>query len=80
MRTSRRASSITSRPPPNESGAFVGVDVPGAAQDRLRPEDEFARAERLRQVVVGSELETVNPVLAGCLRGEHQDWHLRERA
>src|SRR5206468_3048277 len=51
----------------------------GAAppQERLRPRDQLARAERLGQVVVGPDLEPVDLVGLGRPRGQHQDRHRR---
>ena len=48
----------------------------GAAQDRLDPRDELARVERLRQVVVGADLEPDDLVDVLVARGQHQDRHV----
>src|SRR3990170_4566371 len=44
-----------------------------ATEDRLHAEHDLLRAERLRHVVVGAELEPADPVLLARLRGEHED-------
>ena len=48
----------------------------GAPQDRLDPRDELARVERLRQVVVGADLEPDDLVDVLVARGQHQDRHV----
>ena len=45
----------------------------GPAQDRLDPGDQRARVERLRDVVVGAELEADDRVDVVVPRGEHED-------
>ena len=45
----------------------------GAAQNALDPGDELARIERLRQVVVGADLETDDLVHVLVASGQHQD-------
>src|SRR5581483_9217803 len=73
--------------------APAGVDVEVAVLDRLalavaplrrrtaqhRPDarDELPRVERLRQVVVGADLETDDLVDVLVARGQHQDRHVR---
>ena len=47
------------------------------AEDRLDPEQELARAERLHDVVVGADLEADDAVDLLALRGEHDH---RQRA
>src|SRR5581483_8689676 len=49
----------------------------GATQDRLDPRRQLARRERLRDVVVGAELEAGDTVGFLVTRGEHDDRHLR---
>ena len=49
----------------------------GPAEDRLDPGGELARRERLRDVVVGAELEAGDPVGLLVARGQHHDRHLR---
>src|SRR6266516_7940481 len=49
----------------------------GAPQDCLHAGDELARRERLRQVIVGAELEPGDSVGLLVARGEHEDWHVR---
>src|SRR5664279_5828740 len=51
-----------------------------AAQDCLDASGELARRERLRDVIVGAELETGDTIGLFIPRGEHQDRHLRLRA
>src|SRR6185437_6111603 len=46
---------------------------PATAQDRLHPQHQFPRAERLGHVVVRAEFEPANPVLLGRLRCQDQD-------
>jgi hypothetical protein len=46
-----------------------------AAQHRPHAGEELARAEGLRQVVVGAELEAEHPVDLIALRGQHDDRH-----
>ena len=45
----------------------------GAAEDRLHAGDELARVERLREVVVGADLEPDDLVDVVVARGEHED-------
>ncbi len=45
----------------------------GPAQDRLDPEHELGRRERLRQVVVDAVLEPGDPIERRTAGGEHQD-------
>ncbi len=59
---------------------LVLVAVLDAAQDRLDARGELARRERLRDVVVGAELEAGDAVGLLVARGQHQDRHLRVRA
>ena len=51
-----------------------------AAEDRLHAGDELARVERLRQVVVGADLEPDDLVDVLVARGQHQDRHVRALA
>ena len=44
-----------------------------AAEDRLDPEDELGRAERLGQVVVGAVLQARDPVERGASRRQDED-------
>jgi hypothetical protein len=69
------------------SGAGRRPDGPGGRWDRPRsprerahPGDEFARAERLREVVVGSDRETDDAVDLLAPGREHDDVRIRERA
>ena len=59
---------------------LVLVAVLDAAEDRLDARGELARRERLRDVVVGAELEAGDAVGLLVARGEHHDRHLRVRA
>jgi hypothetical protein len=65
-RTSRRPR--RTRPWPSRA-----LRCPDAPQDRLDPEDELGRRERLRQVVVGAILEPGDAIDRGSPGGEHQD-------
>ena len=51
-----------------------------APQHRLHARDELARRERLRDVVVGADLEPDDPVGLLVARGEHQDRNVRAGA
>ena len=51
-----------------------------AAQHALHPRHELARVERLRQVVVGADLETDDLVHVLVARGQHQDRDVRALA
>ena len=53
----------------------------GAARRRMASilRAQLARIERLRQVVVGAQLEAENPVLLVASRGQHQHGHPRAR-
>jgi len=59
--------------PDDRVGDFLPVGG-RAAEDRLHARDQLARVERLRQVVVGADLEAGDPVVNRVTRGEHQDW------
>ena len=48
-----------------------------AAEDRLHARDELAGRERLRQIVVGADLEADDAVGLLVAGGQHQDRHLR---
>ena len=52
----------------------------GAAEDRLDPRGELARRERLRDVVVGAELEADDPVGLLVAGGQHDHRHGRALA
>ncbi len=58
-------------------GDHLGLEIAplgrGPAQDRLDPSDELARIERLRQVVVGTDLEPDDLVHVLVASGQHQD-------
>ena len=57
--------------------ALVDPTVGGrAAQHALHARDELARVERLRQVVVGADLEPDDLVDVLVARGEHDDRHV----
>ena len=56
------------------SGGALGST--GATQDGTDARDDLARAERLDDVVVGSQLQAENPVHLGAAGGEHDDRHL----
>ncbi len=43
------------------------------AEDRGDPEQQFARLERLRQIVVGARLQPLDPVAGLVARGQEQD-------
>src|SRR5450756_799981 len=47
-----------------------------AAQQRPNARREFARAERLGEVVVGAELQALHQILLTVLGGEHDDGHV----
>ena len=47
-----------------------------APQDRAQPRQQFARLERLRQIVVGADLEPDHAVHGVAARGQHQDRHV----
>ena len=49
------------------------------AQRGPHPGDELAEPERLRDVVVGTDLEPDDGVDLGVARGDHDDRHLRTR-
>src|SRR6185437_7754554 len=65
-------------PAPEAGDAVGGRGRAAAAQDRLHPQHELPRAERLGHVVVRAELEPAYPVLLGGLRGQHQDGNRRQ--
>ena len=48
----------------------------GATEDRADARNELARIERLRQVVVGADLESDDLVDVLVARGQHQDRHV----
>src|SRR5262249_44487783 len=48
-----------------------------AAKHRLNPRDEFARTERLCDVIVRAETESQNFVLFLAARGQQNDWRAR---
>ena len=52
----------------------------GAAEYRLHARDELTRAERLRHVIVGAELEAEDAVDLAVARGQHDDRDLAGRA
>ena len=52
----------------------------GAAQDRADAGDQLARVERLREVVVGADLEADDLVDVVVARRQHQDRHRARRA
>src|SRR2546430_5842359 len=54
---------------------FVGARGSGSAQKRAHPAAELANRERLRDVVVGAELETEHLVELVVARGQHDDRH-----
>jgi hypothetical protein len=49
-------------------------------QDRLHPQDQLTWAERLGHVVIGADLQPMDTVLLGGLRGQHQDRHRADSA
>ena len=55
----------------DDRGGLLFAGVP--AQDRLDPQDDLARAERLGDVVVGAELEADDAVELLALRGQHDE-------
>jgi hypothetical protein len=55
------------------TGDLPVADRSPSAQDRLDPQHELPRAERLRDVVVGAEFQAPDPVLLAALGGQHQD-------
>src|SRR5262249_12691507 len=59
---------------------LILVPLLRAAEDRLDPGRELARGERLRDIVVGAELEPSDTVRLLIARREHDDRHLRARA
>src|SRR5206468_4025503 len=54
-----------------DAGLPLARDAP--PQDALDPGDELPRRKRLRQVVVGTELQTLDLVFLEAARGEHDD-------
>src|SRR5262249_31589245 len=55
----------------------LGAALPArAAQDRLYPRDQLARAERLDDVVISPELEADNPVGLLAASRQHDDRYL----
>ncbi len=52
---------------------------PGPAQYRAQARRQLARVERLREVVVGADLETDDPVEFLAPRGQHEHRNRRER-
>src|SRR5713101_863699 len=58
---------------PEPADPLLGRRCRVAAQDRLDPEHQLTRAERLGHVVVGTELEARDAVLLTGLRRQHQD-------
>jgi len=73
--------------PPAQKGeggrAIGGADGLGgglAAQHRVDPRQQFARIERLGQVIVGAHFQPENAVDVLAARGQHDDRHLRFRA
>jgi len=56
--------------------AGAGQALP-SPQDRPDPGQKLARVERLRQVIVGADLEADDPVRVVAARGQHEDRHLR---
>ena len=53
-----------------------GLVERAAAQQRGHAADQLGGRERLRDVVVGAELEPAQQVALGVLRGEHDDRHV----
>ena len=51
-----------------------------AAQDRLDPGEQFARIERLREIVVGAHFEPDDTIHVFAARGQHDDRRLRRGA
>ncbi len=47
----------------------------GAAKNRFDPQDEFPRGKRLREIVVGSGFQPVDPVVFFTKRGKHENRH-----
>ena len=45
----------------------------GATQERLHPRNQFARAERLRHIIVSAHLKAYHAVGFLSARGEHQN-------
>ena len=68
VRAARRtaAGPVRRRPPGRRASA-------GPAQDRLHPQDELGRRERLRQVVVGAVLEARDPVERRAAGADDED-------
>src|SRR5207237_5782647 len=48
-----------------------------AAQDDVHPCDEFARAERLGDIVVAADLQTQHAIDLVVAGGEKEDWNVR---
>src|SRR6266540_4604321 len=64
--------------PPWESAAVVCVRPAHgrAAQNDIHPRDEFARAERLCDIIVATDLEAEHPVDLVVARRKKQDRHI----
>ena len=59
---------------------MAGADRLGgglAAQHRVDPGQQFARVERLGEVIVGAHFKSENAIDILAARGEHDDRHLR---
>ena len=58
---------------PSKMHQVVVLTSLGAAQDRAQPRQQFARLKRLRQIVVGAQFKTDDPVHRVPARREHED-------
>jgi hypothetical protein len=83
---SRIESSRNSAPPSAATSPSGFVSVRGArrlrsaSQHRANASDQLARAERLRDVIVGADFEADDPVDLLAEGGEHDDRNVRARA
>ena len=71
--------SIWSRPKRSEDSVGWG-GAASATDDRADPGQKLARVERLRQIIVGADLESDDPVGLVAARRQHQDRRLRPDA
>ena len=69
-------SSSSSRSANTRRGGAVAVDRAGAPQHRTHAGDELFEAERLGDVVVAADRETLDLLLGRVARGEEHDRHV----
>jgi len=63
---------VSGRSAPSSRSIRAPRAAAAPAQDRAQPRQQLARLERLRQVVVGADLEPDHAVHRVAARGEHQ--------